>query len=137
MRSINQIIVHCSATKPGMDIGVLEIRRWHKDRGFSDIGYHFVIRRSGRIENGRPAKKPGAHAKGHNADSIGICLVGGIDDKGKPQNNFTEAQELALRKLLGELCRVYKVAPARIVGYGGGGHKHASGFRLPTNTMPD
>lgn len=94
------IIVHCSATKRGQDIGVKEIRKLHvKMNGWSDIGYHFVIRRNGQIEKGRPVEIIGAHCKGHNANSIGICLVGGIDNSGKPENNFTDAQFLSLRSL--------------------------------------
>lgn len=91
-RKINKIIVHCSATPPRMDIGVEEIRRWHKERGWSDIGYHYVICRDGHVEAGRDVEKAGAHTKGHNRDSIGICLIGGVDDEGKPCANFTNAQ---------------------------------------------
>ena len=100
MRKINKIIIHCAATKPSMDIGVPEIRKWHLERGFSDIGYHDVIRRDGSVEEGRPMELAGAHCQGQNAHSIGICLVGGIDEKGKPENNFTEAQFKSLRRLL-------------------------------------
>lgn len=78
MRQINRIIVHCSDTPPHMDIGAAEIWRWHtQDKGWSDIGYHYVIRRNGVVEAGRPLHKIGAHAKGHNSDSIGVCLIGG------------------------------------------------------------
>lgn len=102
MREITSIIVHCSATRPDMDIGVDEIRKWHTDpkpkgRGWSDIGYHYVIRRDGQIETGRPLQRPGAHAYGHNAHSIGVCLVGGVDGKGQPRKNFTPSQLRALR----------------------------------------
>ncbi len=80
MREINEIIVHCSATPESMDIGVKEIRDWHvNDNKWDDIGYHFVIRRDGTIECGRSIDKAGAHCKGHNAHSIGMCLVGGED----------------------------------------------------------
>lgn len=96
MRQINRIIVHCSATKPSMDIGVDEIRRWHIERGWSDIGYHWVIARNGIIEHGRAEKAAGAHARGHNQDSIAICLVGGIDENGQPDANYTAAQYKAL-----------------------------------------
>lgn len=100
MRDIRRIIIHCSATKPGMDIGVKEITEWHLARGWSTIGYHQVIRRSGDIEPGRSEHVAGAHVAGHNADSIGICLVGGIDDKGRPDANFTRAQWAALEHLV-------------------------------------
>lgn len=109
MRKIDMIIVHCSATKPSQDIGVSEIDKWHKQQGWEEIGYHFVIRRNGQIENGRPVEKIGAHCKGHNADSIGICLVGGIDTDGKPENNFTDAQFTSLRSLVLKLKFTYGI----------------------------
>jgi len=96
VREINRIIVHCSATKPSMDIGADEIKQWHLARGWSDIGYHWVITREGITEKGRSEKVAGAHARGHNSDSIGICLVGGIDEDGQPDCNYTAAQYRAL-----------------------------------------
>lgn len=106
MRNINEIIIHCSATKPNMDIGVAQIRDWHvKGNGWADIGYHFVIRRDGILEIGRPIATAGAHCKNHNANSIGVCLVGGIDIAGKPADNFTEAQYTRLKSLLTRLQR--------------------------------
>ena len=107
MREIRRVIIHCSATKPGMDIGAAEIRKWHVDgNGWNDIGYHYVIRRSGEIEKGRSEHIAGAHVAGHNGDSIGVCLVGGIDDKGKPDANFTAAQWAALDHLVTQLTKV-------------------------------
>lgn len=106
-RRIDLIVVHCAATKPSMDIGVKEIDRWHRERGFLKIGYHFVIRRNGKVEHGRSVMEPGAHASGHNANSIGICLVGGIDDKGKPEENYTDDQYASLAELLINLQNDY------------------------------
>lgn len=105
MRNINRIIVHCSATKPSMDIGLAEIDSWHKDRGWESpsgihCGYHYIIRRSGQVELGRPEWEQGAHAKGANHDSLGVCLVGGVDDDSKPKDNFTDEQMTALRSLI-------------------------------------
>ncbi len=101
MRKITQVIVHCADTPESMDIGVKEIRRWHvEDNGWSDIGYHYVIRRNGAVENGRDIDTPGAHCSGYNKDSIGICLVGGKGRDGKPENNFTDGQLNALLALL-------------------------------------
>ena len=78
MRDIDMIVVHCTDTPPSRDIGAAEIRDWHvRDNGWSDIGYHYVIRRDGTVEFGRPLGVPGAHAKGFNDSTIGICLVGG------------------------------------------------------------
>ena len=100
MRNINQIIVHCSATPPSMIVGADDIRKWHITRGWSDIGYHYVIRRNGVTEAGRDIEKAGAHAKGHNEDSIGICLIGGIDEEGKPDDNYTLLQYNELLRLI-------------------------------------
>lgn len=97
MRDVNAIVVHGAWTKPGVDVGVEEIREWHRDRGFSDIGYHYVIRRDGTVEEGRSIKKPGAHVKGHNSDTIGICLVGGRDDEGHHTDGL---EELAKQEIL-------------------------------------
>lgn len=91
-RKIDKLIIHCAATKPDMDIGVKEITVWHKERGFNTIGYHHVIRLSGTIEDGRDINQIGAHVAGQNTGSIGVCLVGGIDDTGKPEANFTQEQ---------------------------------------------
>lgn len=87
----NKLIVHCSATKPTQDIGLEEIDSWHKARGWRGCGYHYIIRRNGVIEQGRPVTEKGAHAKGYN-DCLGICLVGGLDENGAPEDNFTEEQ---------------------------------------------
>lgn len=94
------IVVHCAATKPSMDIGAREIGQWHRAQGWLSIGYHFVIRRDGQVEEGRPHDVVGSHVKGFNERSIGICLVGGIDDQGKPEDNFTDDQKAALHALL-------------------------------------
>lgn len=82
-----------------MDIGAKEIREWHvKGNGWKDIGYHYVIRRDGSIEEGRPLDQIGAHVAGQNTGSIGICLVGGIDESGRPDANFTDKQWAQLRR---------------------------------------
>ena len=100
MRSINLLVVHCSDTPSEMDIGVNEIRRWHvEDNGWSDIGYHYVIRRNGDVEIGRPLDRSGAHTKGYNANSIGVCLVG--------RDFFTSEQFLALAVLYRTILGFY------------------------------
>lgn len=104
------IVVHCSATPPSMDIGVAEIRRWHTDRGWQDIGYHLVIRRDGTVETGRQIDQQGAHVHGHNHNSIGICMVGGVSTTGKPQNNFTAQQFESLGQWLDALSSKYPTA---------------------------
>ncbi|WP_054058882.1 peptidoglycan recognition protein family protein [Pseudomonas asplenii] len=110
------IVIHCSATKPTMDIGLREIRQWHVQQGWLDVGYHFIIRRNGQVETGRPQDVVGSHVKGHNSDSIGICLVGGIDSAGKPEDNFTDAQWTALDGLVWEASKVW-YPEARICGH--------------------
>lgn len=108
MRQITEIIIHCSATKAKMDIGVAQIRNWHvKDNGWQDVGYHYIIRRDGILEIGRPEYKMGAHCKNHNANSIGICLVGGLSDDGKAEDNFTDVQRERLRFIIKRLQNKY------------------------------
>lgn len=111
MRKIEKLFVHCSATKPTMDIGAKEIREWHvQGNGWKDIGYHFVIRRNGVVEDGRPIEQVGAHVAGHNANSVGVCLVGGIDEKGSAEANFTPGQWKALIRVLRVLKAEYPKA---------------------------
>lgn len=106
MRAIDKIVIHCADTPSTMDIGVKEIRQWHvKERGWKDIGYHYVIRRNGTVEFGRDLEVVGAHVAGHNTHSIGICLVGG-----KPKANFTLEQWASLAKLVEGLKFTYKNA---------------------------
>lgn len=100
MREIREIIIHCSATHPGMDIGAAEIREWHTAKGWKDIGYHYVIRRNGVIEKGRDIEQVGAHVEGHNQHSIGICMVGGVNRANQPDANFTWRQWTTLHELV-------------------------------------
>lgn len=102
MRKINKIILHCSDTPAKMDIGTKEIDKWHRQRGFSLIGYHYVIRRDGIIEKGRGEDKIGAHCYGYNRYSLGVCLVG----RGK----YTKTQFKSLETLLNELTLRYEEA---------------------------
>ena len=81
MRKINKIIIHCSATREGEDISAAVIDGWHRDRGWSGIGYHYVVSLNGNIEYGRPIDKQGAHVKDHNKGSIGICYIGGVESE--------------------------------------------------------
>ena len=103
MRKINDIILHCSATKEGRDFTVADIDRWHKARGWRCIGYRFVIYRDGTVHTGRPIEQIGAHTSNHNARSIGICYVGGLDASGKPKDTRTPQQRAALRRLVTNL----------------------------------
>lgn len=107
-RIINEIIVHCTATPEGREYSVEEIRRWHLARGFSDIGYHYIIHLDGSIENGRDVDISGAHCTGHNTHSIGVVYVGGVTkDRITPKDTRTEAQKAALANLLIDLRKLY------------------------------
>jgi len=107
MRKIDLIIIHCSATSEKQDIGAAEIKKWHLARGWKDIGYHHIIRRNGVIEAGRSEAITGAHTEGHNSNSIGVCLVGGIDRTGKAVSNFTPVQWASLINLIRTLKSKY------------------------------
>ncbi len=112
MRQIKQLIVHCSATREGQDISVDTIKKWHvEDRGWSDIGYHFYIDINGRVEKGRDIAKIGAHCKGKNRNSIGICYCGGVEADGKtPKDTRTEDQKKSLRILIKTLKSLFPQA---------------------------
>ena len=105
MSILNKIIIHCSATKEGQDVTAKEIKSWHKKRGWSDIGYHYVIRLNGKIELGRMLNKNGCHTKGHN-NSVGICYVGGLDLEGKPKDTRTIEQKISLLLLIEKFKKI-------------------------------
>ena len=116
MRTITLIIIHCSAVMPYQTSSAAQIDTWHRQRGFHlGIGYHYVIRRDGTIEPGRPEWLTGAHCVNHNAHSIGVCYEGGLDIRGRPADTRTEAQKVAMRTLLEELHGRYP--KALIVGH--------------------
>ena len=120
MRSVTLIVVHCSAVRPYQRSSADDIDKWHKERvthGIhgKGIGYHYVVRRDGSIEKGRPLWEPGAHCVGHNKYSIGICYEGGLDNEGEYADTRTPEQKQALRQLLEELHD--KFPKALIVGH--------------------
>lgn len=110
MREITKIIVHCSATKEGKHFNAKDITKWHLERGFNDIGYHYVVLLDGKVEVGRPEIKVGAHCLGHNNHSIGICYIGGLDANGKSKDTRTPEQKESLLILLKELKKKYPKA---------------------------
>jgi N-acetylmuramoyl-L-alanine amidase len=122
MRPITKLILHCSASPDNMDIGVKEITEWHIERGFKTIGYHYVIRRGGLVQRGRQDEEIGAHCKGHNTTSIGICLVG--------QDKYTPEQGQALHSLFTLLWGRYPKAKAY------GHYELDSGKTCPNLAMP-
>jgi len=110
------IVIHCSATPPTMDIGVEKIREWHvDDNGWDDVGYHYVITRSGVLQEARPEEMQGAHARAVNGTSLGICLVGGSNSNGDWENNFTNDQFVTLKALLLNLTKKYEIK--KIIGH--------------------
>lgn len=114
-RRIDEIIIHCSDTKEGQHVTVDDITRWHKERGFSTIGYHYVIYLDGSIHPGRDIKVAGAHCEGHNAHSIGICYIGGRNKQNKFADTRTDSQKEALHDLITTLRKYYP--DAIVVGH--------------------
>lgn len=109
-RTINEIIIHCSATKEGQNVTVEQIRQWHKKRGFKDIGYHYVIYNDGSVHLGRDVDIAGAHCLNHNSKSIGVCYIGGLDKDMKAKDTRTDAQKVTLLDLLKQLKGLYPKA---------------------------
>ena len=112
---VRLLIIHCSATLPDQRVTVQNIDRWHRQRGFDGIGYHFYITVDGTIWTGRPLNQVGAHCKGYNAHSIGICYEGGLDEDGRPKDTRTLMQKAALVALINKLREFYPNAD--VVGH--------------------
>ena len=110
MRKIEEIIIHCSATPKGRHTTVEDIDRWHRDRGFKGIGYHYVIYLDGSIHKGRDESVVGAHCALRNSKSIGICYIGGCEKVGNrliAKDTRTPEQKEALMTLLRDLVTRY------------------------------
>lgn len=138
MRPINEIIIHCTATTPNWwsdksaQEKVDEVRRWHLDRGWSDVGYHYLIDRNGQVVEGRPIERIGAHVKGHNTGTIGISLFGGHGSSAgdKFEDNFTEDQEQSLKRLIVDLTNRFPDI-RKITGHNQYAAKACPGFSVP------
>jgi len=116
MRNINKIVIHCADTFSDMDVDSQWIRDIHvKQNGWKDIGYHYIILRDGTLEKGRPESQSGAHVAGHNASTIGVCLIGGKARKGENPTNFTKEQWRVLEALVTDLTNRYE--EAEVVGH--------------------
>lgn len=122
LNNVKFIAIHCAATPATSDIGAAEIERWHRQRGFRTIGYHYVIRRDGTIENGRDPTAPGAHERKINKVSLAVCLVGGSPPAGSPEfkrglgeNNYTPAQWASLEAIVRKLKREHPAA--EVIGH--------------------
>jgi len=140
MRSLSEIIIHCSATRANWMDGkptaakVAEITRWHvQDRGWRTIGYHLLIDRDGTVANGRPIDQTGAHTQGHNTGTVGVCLIGGhgASERDKFADHFTASQAAALRKVLADLMRTYPTI-TKISGHNQYAAKACPGFNVPS-----
>jgi len=107
----DKIIIHCSYSKAHMNWGAEEIRKIHVDEnGWSAIGYHYIIKRDGSVDRGRPHDAVGAHCRGENQHSIGICLIGGMSSTGGSEFNYTKAQMVSLNVKIAELRKEYPEA---------------------------
>jgi N-acetylmuramoyl-L-alanine amidase len=116
MRNIDYIVVHFSATPEGRDVDASQIREWHLDRGWDDIGYHYVVKLDGTIQKGRNDDEIGAHCYGHNQNSIGVCFIGGLSkDSSKSLDTRTDRQIDSMTHLLTVLKRMHP--DAEIVGH--------------------
>ena len=115
-QDIDAIIIHCSATREGQDVRASDIDKWHKEKGWKMIGYNYVIDLDGKIEVGRPLSMGGAHCntaglsnRPYNKHSVGICYIGGLDKAGHAKDTRTNAQKLAMQKLVMELLHKYPI----------------------------
>ena len=107
MRTIDHIVIHCSATREDRSLTVAELEENHRCRGFRGIGYHYYIRKDGTVINTRALELVGAHAKGHNSHSIGICYEGGLDADGRPADTRTPEQTEQFILLLMRMVKIF------------------------------
>lgn len=137
MRKIDEIIIHCTATRPNWwadrsaQEKVNEVRRWHvEERGWRDVGYHWLIDRDGTIVKGRDESDIGAHVAGHNSTSIGVSLFGGhgSSNDDRFEDNFTQEQAAALRQLIVQIKDRYDIK--KISGHNEYSNKACPGFRV-------
>lgn len=133
-RHVDELIWHCAATPEGKDFTVNDIRKWHKARGWNDIGYHYVVYRDGTIHTGRPVDQIGAHVAGYNAGTIGACYIGGVTaDGARPKDTRTAAQKASMLWLTRELAKLYKLR--RISGHNQYAAKACPSFDVRTDGL--
>lgn len=131
MREIDEIILHCTATPPGREVDIAEVRRWHtQGRNWSDVGYHYLIQLDGSLQAGRPLERQGAHVKGRNETTVGICYVGGLDHDGKACDTMTVDQEETFEHLCFALQLVL-ARPLQVSGHNQYSSKACPGFSVP------
>ena len=127
MRPIKRIILHCSATEAGKDFDVDDVRKWHKQRGWSDVGYHFVITLDGKVQMGRSWEMIGSHTQGHNSDSLGVCYIGGVKN-GKAEDTVTPEQDKSIRNLIAALRTIF--GPLSLHGHNEFANKACPSFKV-------
>lgn len=133
-RPINEIIWHCAATPEGRDYTVDDIRAWHRSRGWSDIGYHYVVYRDGTIVPGRPIGQTGAHVAGRNAGTVGCCYVGGVSADGRTaRDTRTDAQRSSMLALTQALAAKFPIE--RISGHNEFAAKACPSFPVPDDQL--
>jgi N-acetylmuramoyl-L-alanine amidase len=132
MRQINELIWHCSATPEGRHVTVKTIRKWHTDKGWSDIGYHKVVYLDGSVHDGRPMGKIGAHVKGHNTGTIGYCYIGGVAKDAKTaKDTRTPAQKSAMARLTAEAIK--NLGVTKVTGHNEYANKACPSFNVQTD----
>lgn len=104
---IRYIVIHCSDSPNHLNFDISDVDSWHKEKGWSGCGYHYVITRDGKLQQGRKLNQTGAHAYGYNSKSIGICLMGGKDQDGNPNLDMTLVQDGVLMTLLEDLSNQF------------------------------
>ena len=130
---VKEIILHCSATPEGKDFKANDINRWHLQRGFRKIGYHYVIDLDGKVEKGRADNENGAHTIGHNSTALGICYIGGVAKDGKtPKDTRTDEQKVALYELVKELMEKYNLILDNVHGHYEFANKACPSFKIET-----
>lgn len=133
MNKPSEIIIHCSATQEGKNFKASDIDKWHKQRGFNKIGYHYVIDLDGTVEKGRKENENGAHTVGHNSKSIGICYIGGLEKDGKtPKDTRTQEQKNAMYKLVDSLMKKYNIPLNKVYGHYQFANKACPSFKMET-----
>lgn len=128
---VKEIILHCSATPEGKDFKANDINRWHLQRGFRKIGYHYVVDLDGTVEKGREDWENGAHTIGHNSKALGICYIGGVAKDGKtPKDTRTNKQKAALFELVNDLMKKYKLTLKQVHGHYEFANKACPSFKM-------
>lgn len=135
MRHIHSIVIHYSATNYTTDFDVHDVTAWHLQRGFNDVGYHYIVKLDGTIQSGRPLDKVGAHVKGKNTGTIGICYIGGLISPEEATDTRTQAQKMALRYLVASLRTVLQ-RDLKVVGHNDLANTLCPGFSVTSEAWP-